>query len=124
MTCHPAMLFDFRHRRDLLRANSSSVSASWVEAASRWDMNRAGNIPLEQIIFLVAQRIGNRCGRQERFGIGMERVSIQRLVAADFGDASQIHDCNPVANMSDDTQIMRNKYIREIEPSLQADKKV
>ena len=49
---------------------------------------------------------------------------IDLFACAEFNDASQIHDRDAVAKMSDDTQVMRNEQIGQIEFPLQLHQQV
>ena len=69
-------------------------------------------------------RIGDRNGGKQRFRIRMERIRVEVFIAARLDDFSEIHDGNPVGNVFDDRQIVRDKQIRQFHFFLNVFKKI
>ena len=56
-------------------------------------------------------RIGDRNGGKQRFRIRMKRIGIEVFIPARFDDFSEVHNGDPVGNVFDDRQIVRDKQI-------------
>ena len=60
-----------------------------------------------------------RDGGQERRGVRMPRVLIDRLRLADLHDTSQIHDRDPIRDLPDDRQVVRDEHVGQREVALE-----
>ena len=103
-----AILFELGSLR---LANLLDVRAARMKVTAARRICRAGNFTFQNHGFHYAVRveIGNR--GHEGFGVRMERLIKQFRCRREFHDAPQIHHRDPIANMFDDTQIMRNEQI-------------
>lgn len=81
---------------------------------------------LENIPFAAAlnNRVRDRDGRQEGFGVRMLRVAEYILCFALFNDYTMVHNSNPVRDMADDCQVMGNEKVGNLQLCLQILKKV
>jgi len=59
----------------------------------------------------IRVRYGN--GRNQRHGIGMERMGKKGLFWSKFHHLPQVHDENPVRNLPDDGKVVRDEKVRE-----------
>ena len=72
-----------------------------------------GYLPLQDDAFaaFVDEGIGDRNGGKQGFGVGVERIFIERPRVGHFHDSSQIHDGYPVAHMPHYGKIVGNEEV-------------
>ena len=101
-------------RNILLHAFIAARTAPAIEAASRLRIDRARNVALEDdaLTMDINTRHGD-CG-QQRLGVGMQRIAEQLLCRRHFHDFAEIHNSNALADMLDNTQIVRNEQICQL----------
>ncbi len=68
---------------------------------------------------LTGRRVGHRDGRQQRLGVGVRRVVVDLLVRADLDDPAEVHDADPVGDVPDDGQVVRDEQEAQVEFGLQ-----
>ena len=76
--------------------------------------------------FLISFNVWVRIGhcREERFCIWMQRMTEQFLALCQFQNTSLVDDRNSVRDETDNTQVMRNKEIRQSSVLLQFIEKI
>ena len=85
--------------------------ATWMKPATmRW-IGRARHIPLQYDPPASAGWIGHRHGGYQRLGIGMARPLGDLPRLPHFNKFSEIHHTNPVTDMGNDRQVVRDKEI-------------
>lgn len=67
---------------------------------------------------------GDRRRRQQHPGVGVLRVGEQRLALRDLDDAPQTHHRNPLADVADHGEVVRNEQVRDAELRLQIHQQV
>ena len=103
--CHLAQ------RRFVLVAPLEPLVAARVKAAPVRRVDRAGWIPLENEPPTLGGGIRNGNGRQERLGVGMERLRVQFLAIRQLRDLAEVHHRHTVADVLHDPQVMRNEEV-------------
>ena len=88
-----------------------------MKRTTGWRRGRIRDITLQGDPLAVSlyARIGDGDGGYQPFCIGVQRRVVDPLCRSDFHNFSKVHDCDPVADMFDHTQIMGDKHIREAE---------
>src|SRR5438876_12257583 len=111
-------------RRLLDPAALHDIGAACMESASGGWIDRAWYVALEDDAFAFGLGIGQGHGREERLGIGVERVREERLLFRQLDDLAEIHDGDAMADMLDDGEVMSDKEVGEGEFPLQIHQKV
>ena len=60
-------------------------------------------------------RVGDRDRRQQRDRVRMERVVVQVVGRRDLHDLAEVHDRDPVGDVADDRQVVRDEEVRQPE---------
>ena len=83
-----------------------------VLAAGRW-VYRAWHLPAQygSLTLLFKERIGNRHCREQRLGIGVQGVLIERFPVSDLHYVPQVHHGDPGAYVPHHGQVMSNEEI-------------
>ena len=112
---------DLAQRRPLRRADLLSIAAARPETAAGRRINRRRNVPFKNnpLARLFDERIRERDRRQQRLTVRMRRIIVQRIPIRQLDNNPQIHDRNPVADMPDHRQVVRDKEIRQVQFLLQ-----
>ena len=114
----------FLQHRLLDSAAIERIRATRVEAAAGGKLDRTGHIAGKNDALAPGGRIRHRDRGEQRFGVRMQRIAEQLARRRDFDDPAEIHHGDPVADVLDHGQIMRDEEIREAELALQIDQKV
>ena len=87
--------------------------AARVEAAAARRVHRAGYIAHQDdaLAFLFDDRIGDRHGGEQRLGVGVQGIVVERIAIRQFDDFAQIHDGDTVGDVADHRQIVRDKQV-------------
>src|SRR4029079_6745699 len=93
-----------------------SIDTAWatcVEDTTARRIRRARDLPVESD---PRRRlpIDRRHGRQERLRVRVARPTEDRLGIADFLDPAEIHDCDPVGQVANDAEIMRDQQVARL----------
>ena len=70
-----------------------------------------GRVVDEQFLIALRNRVGQRHGREQRPGIGVERMGEELVGRGQFLQFTLVDDRDPVADEPHHTQIMRDKEI-------------
>src|SRR5689334_17918523 len=89
-----------------LRAVGPGDRAARVEMAARRWMNGTGNVSLQHDALALHGRIGDRHRRQERLGIGMERLVVEVARRRDLYDPSEVHYSDTGRDMLDHAEVV------------------
>ncbi|MNP37060.1 hypothetical protein D3C76_1304840 [compost metagenome] len=96
-----------------------------MESATARRVGRTWNISLDHNSFIGSQsRVRNRVGAQQGFCIRMLCVREDFIFACDLNHFPQIHNRDPVADIFDRAESVRNEQIGQIELLLQILEKV
>ena len=68
---------------------------------------------------LLDKRIGHRHCREQRLGIGMQRVGVQRIAVGQLHDLSQVHHRHTIADMAHHAQVVGDEDISQAQFFLQ-----
>ena len=98
-------------RRDLALAPCLGVGAARMESAARRRVDRARDIALQQMLFALDPRIGDRDCSQQGLGVRMQRPREQGLLVSIFDDLTEVHDRNAVTDVLDHGKIVGNEQI-------------
>ena len=95
--------FNFPQLWDYLRTSLVRLGASRVEHAARGRVKGARHFTCEKYSFAlcVQYRVRYWHGRQQGFGVWMDRVSVNLVPFSQFHHMPQIHDANAVADVTD-----------------------
>jgi hypothetical protein len=120
MAGNPVASFDFAKGWNFPLAVFHTDGTSRMEIAAGWKGNRAGNLSSEDnpLPRGFHDRVRNRYGRKECYGIGMFGHTVKGISIRHFNNLSEVHDCNPVADVADYREIMGDKEVGEIKLSL------
>ena len=114
----------FLQHRLLDPAAIERIRATRVEAAAGRKLDRTGHIAGKNDALALDGGIRHRNRREQRFGIRMQRIAEQRARRRDFDDPAEIHHGDPVADVLDHGEIVRDEEIRQAELALQIDQQV
>ena len=92
-------------------------------AAGRW-IERRWDLALENDRSPGAIGVRYRDSREERLGIWMQGPAIESVAIGDLHHSSEVHDRDPVGNMLDHGEIVRDKQQRQVELRLKFGQKV
>ncbi|RPK76440.1 hypothetical protein EES42_03360 [Streptomyces sp. ADI95-17] len=68
---------------------------------------------------LPGRRVRHRDRGQQRLGVGVRGVVVDLLVRADLDDPAQVHHPDPVGDVPDDRQVVRDEHVAQPELSLE-----
>ena len=111
-----------RHeRRLLLRADLLRLPAARPEAAAGRRVRRARHVSLEHDPRALAAlgRGLDRHRREERLRVRMHRRVVDLLARPDLDDLAEVHHRDPVGDVADDREVVRDEEVREPELALQ-----
>ena len=95
-----------------------------VEGTSRGKIDGRGDIPLQNLSLTLLFGVDARDGRQEGFGVGVQRSGKEVFGRGLFNNFTQVHDDNTARDMLDHREIVRNEEIRNLELFLQVLQKI
>ena len=95
--------------RIFFQAVRDPFRASRIETTSRREIHRAWKIALEKDSGPLRFWVWNRDGGQKSLGVRVEGLTIQICRRSQFDDPAQVHDRDPIADMTNHVQIVRNK---------------
>ena len=104
------------HRRLLHAAALDSIGAARMEAAAAGLPDRARYLAREDDALAPRAWIGERHCREQCLGIGMKGCPEECVLLRELDDLSEIHDGDPVADVLDHREIMRNEEVGEPQP--------
>ena len=116
--------FLFLQRRALLPAPVGAVGAPGGQRTTHLVPDGTGDVALELDGLLLLKGARGRHGGEERPGVGVERIVVDPLGAAQLHHLAQVHDGNPVADVFDDAQVVGDEYIGEPELLLEPPEEV
>jgi len=95
-----------------------------VEVASRRRFGRIGDFACQQdlLTFEAGIRLGD--GREKRLAVGVCRVAEQLDRRSEFCHLAHVHHADPVRNVADHAQVVRDEQIAQVEPLLQFEQQV
>src|SRR5438874_1775273 len=64
---------------------------------------------------LLDGRVGERHRREERDRVGVERLVVERLSRGDLDHRPEVHDGDPVGDVADDGQVVRDEEVGQVE---------
>ena len=96
--------------RCFLRTELLRDGAARMKLAARWRVSRIGRLAFQPDA-LSSVFVNGGDGRQERSGIGVERVRVQFLCRGQFHDLAQVHHRDAVAHVFYHTEIMRDENV-------------
>jgi len=64
-------------------------------------------------------RIDDWNSRQQCFRVGVHRVVEDLAGRGQLDDASEVHDCNAVADVFDDAEVVGDENVGQLEPAFQ-----
>ena len=91
-----------------------------MKATSRWRVDRARHVALEDALLALDPRVRNRYRGQQALGVGMLRTGEQRPLVGVFDDLAEIHHGDAVADMLDHRQVVGDEQVGELELLLQS----
>ena len=98
-----------------------------MEAAPRWDVHRARDLPgghdllrLEALLLFG----DDRDGREEHLGVGVPGRLEEGPGGGDLADLAQVHDGHPLGHVAHQAQVVGDEEVGEIELPLQAQEQV
>src|SRR4249919_280351 len=112
-----ATVAEVGERRSFSPADVCRVSAAWMEAARGRGVNGARYLALEhdprasRTWGIVRLDHGNR--REEGLGVGVDRALVELVDRCHFDNHAKVHHRDPVRDMSDDSQVVRDEDVGE-----------
>lgn len=79
---------------------------AWVEATTRGKIDRAGGFTLQNYTLAAQARVGYRDDREQGFCVGVHWIFKHSAHRADFHDTAQIHDGDPVGEITHGAKVM------------------
>src|SRR5438093_3403773 len=101
MATRVVIVLDENQRWWLDRADILGVAATGVEHAAGRRVGRAGNLARQHDPLLAYIRVGRWDGRDQRLGVGVQRVFQQRLRLGQLDDLANIHHRDSVTYVLD-----------------------
>ena len=101
----------------LLAARRLDVRAPRVEAARVRRVRRAREVALEQDRRPrpLDLRIRDRDRREQRDRVRVQRVVVEVVGGRELHDLAEVHDRDPVGDVPDDGEVVRDEEVREVE---------
>lgn len=124
MTGRGASVCDLYQRWNFNAAALHRERAARMECASARRIDGAGHLTLDGRLEPNPCRVRHRCSGDQRLRIRVHRFGEQRLAGRNLYDPPQIHDCDAVADMLDDAEIMRDKHEGDAQLLLQIHEQV
>jgi hypothetical protein len=106
-------------RRRLLRTQRPRVGATGVEMATGGRIERTRNVPGEHRPFAPQAGIGQRNRGQQCLRVWMARRREQRPAISELDDPAQVHHGDPVGDVLDHGEVVRNEHVGQPELALQ-----
>ena len=122
VTGYPVLATEVSELWQLLFADVDCHMTPWVKGAAAWGVCRAGNVSAKDDSgpSPIHHRIRDGYRREQRNGVGMERIGVELIARSDLNDLSQIHDRHPVAYPSHNRQVVRDEEVGQVELSAQS----
>src|ERR1700674_2520269 len=95
------------------------VMTARMEHASRWRICRRRNIALQNDPLFPRVRVRDRNGGKKRLRVRHRRLAVQILRRRELYDLAQIHHRDPVSDVLDDREVVRDEHVGEIVISLE-----
>ena len=108
-------------RRALDGADVLRLPAPGAEPAARRRVGGAGHVALQQdpVLLTAQRRLVQRDRRQQRLRVGVRRRAVDLLLGALLDHAAQVHDRDPVGQVTHDRQVVGDEEIGHAELVLQ-----
>jgi hypothetical protein len=100
------------------------VGAAGVEDAPAGQIGGVGHLAAEEDAAGADARVGGGHGGDQRLGVGVLRVAQEPFGLGDLDDSAGVHDADPVAEVFDDGQVVRDEQQRQAELALQLQQQV
>ena len=95
-------------------ADIGRIAAARMEATARRRRGRVRQLPREHNPLPPAPvRVGRRDRGHQSFRVRVERPREQRFLGRELDDASEVHDCDVIGDVTDDAEIMRDEEVGE-----------
>lgn len=109
------------HRRRFRTAAFGGIATAVAEGAARGTVHNAGHLAqhLYALTILVHLGVSDGNGREQRTGIGVQRVAVQLLAGGNLHNFAEVHDDDTVADMLDHRQVMGNEQVGNAQLRLQ-----
>ena len=93
--------------------------------ARRWVAHRR-HLTRDQLLFTrrFEFRVRHRDRRKQGLRVRMARITKQFIAIRNLHDLTEIHDANPVADVPDHRQVVRDEQVRKAQPLLQFHEKI
>ena len=101
-------------RRFGLIANGLAISTAGMESTARGRMDGTRYVPLKDNVLLPLADVEHRHRRQQCSRIRMLGILINRFALGDLDHLAEVHDGDPMADMFDDSKVMRDKKVRQM----------
>ena len=105
--------------RVLVLAALPGDRAAGAEPAARRDPQRAGRVALDGRGLVDGAGRHPRDGGQQAAGVGVARLGVQLLGRRHLDDPAQVHDRDPVAQVPDHGQVVRDEQQGQAQAGLQ-----
>jgi hypothetical protein len=89
-----------------LVAGFEAVDTAGVETAAGRDLCGTRDITFEKDVFFLEGRVRHRDVGQQRFGVGMRRIAVDRFRGRAFHDLAEIHNDDLVGEVAHDIEIV------------------
>ena len=105
----------FLEFRRLLGTAFAGIGAAGAEGAAGGGVQRAGDIPVQNDALVGPGDLGirHRDGREQRLGIGVQRVLIDLRRVGQLHHLAQVHDRDAVADVPDDEKVVGDEEVRQ-----------
>ncbi len=100
-------------------AERGAELAAGVEPAARRRPDRARDVALEDDALPALLGIGDGDRRQQRLRVRVERRLEHRDPVGHLGDAADVHDRHPVADVLDDAHVVGDEQVGQVELALE-----
>jgi len=100
--------------------------AAWVEGATAGRVGKARHVAAQDDAFALCHRpnLGNRDSRQERVGVVVRGSIADRQRGPELDNATEVHDGHAVRDLTDDSKVVCDKDVGEVELLLQVGQQV
>src|SRR5438552_15556322 len=115
MTRDPMTDGDLSNDRRIGRAQTIGAGTTRAKSASRWWVDRGGQLACQRGFRNWPVRISYRYRLQQRFGIRMRGARVQMLRRRDLTDAAQVHHDDAIAHALHHREIVGDEDKRQAE---------
>lgn len=115
---------NFAEHRDLYTAQVHRVLAARMKVTTGRRIRRTWHFAFQFDTARLYARVGDRHSRHQRGGVRMLGRAIQFFSGCHLDELADVHHRDAVADVLDDTEVMRDEKVREVQSLLEVEHQV